>query len=496
MTTVATAPDRVGRALLWGLGFSLAFHVVLFSPQLAMLLDPEHRDEFVAQVRETARKAAALVRPDKPQDPNAPRPPDAPKPPEAQQQPPSGAQPKPPEDPAKQGSKTPPPPPLPTPTPSPAYPDVEDVAIGQDNGDPMSVVIIGHDAYEQHMAQLSEVEQAGYRMSDAGGDGSKAAGRGDGGDAVGGGGSAPKDAATTAAANTPGTPQVPEQTRVASEAPAERSDAAPTPEAPAKPADAGQQALAKAEPKPEEPAPPAPPVQVPAPHVEPEPEGEPTDSQPPPPDAAPMQKPKPPVPPEAPKPAEVPPAPEPPAEAKPTAPTDRQEPTPPPANQPPASQPGGGIASGEKPVDGPKDKAAGEAGKAGGSGPSPTPGSGGKGELSDMESAATSLVQVDPRLWKNGRLITGQGVQVKPKRKPEFTMLQIVSRLPACGPPVVSMTFNARGRCIDVFFNRSSGDPEIDDVLRNAMLFWTAEGKKVEALKGDEKVRVTLQILF
>ena len=171
-----TAPDRVGRALLWGLAFSVAFHAVLFSPQLAMLLDPEHRDEFVAQVREAARKATALVRPDKPQDPNAPKPPDAQRPPEAQQ-PPPGAQPKPPEQ-QQQGSKTPPPPPLPTPTPSPAYPDVEDVAIGQDNGDPMSVVIIGHDAYEQHMAQLSVVEQAGYRMSDAGGDGSKAAGRG------------------------------------------------------------------------------------------------------------------------------------------------------------------------------------------------------------------------------------------------------------------------------------------------------------------------------
>jgi hypothetical protein len=211
-----------------------------------------------------------------------------------------------------------------------------------------------------------------------------------------------------------------------------------------------------------------------------------------------MQKPKPPEPPPAPKPPEAPPVPDapPPAEAKPPAPTDGKEPTPPPANQPPASQPGGGITSGEKPVDGPKDKAAGESGKAGGSGPSPTPGSGGKGELSDMESAATSLVQVDPKLWKNGRLITGQGVQIKPKRKPEFTMLQIVSRLPNCGPPVVSMTFNAKGRCVDVFFNRSSGDPEIDDVLRNAMLFWTAEGKKVDALKGDEKVRLTLQILF
>jgi len=168
-----TAPDRVGRTLLWGLGFSFVFHVVLFSPQLAAALDPENRHEVIAELREAAAGAAP------------------PPPPE----PPAG-----PKQAAKKPADPPDLPPIETPTPSPAYPDVEDVAIGQDDGDPMSVVIIGHDDYEEHIAQLSVVNQAGYRMSDAGGDGTVAYGRGESGSGGGGGGSAPKATATTVAA--------------------------------------------------------------------------------------------------------------------------------------------------------------------------------------------------------------------------------------------------------------------------------------------------------
>ena len=91
--------------------------------------------------------------------------------------------------------------------------------------------------------------------------------------------------------------------------------------------------------------------------------------------------------------------------------------------------------------------------------------------------------------------MAAQGVQLKP-RKPQFTMLQQVSSLPNCRPPVVSLTFDGTGKCVDVFFNRSSGDSEIDGVLKNSLYFWRAAGKKIDDLKGTEKVRITLQLLF
>ena len=113
----------------------------------------------------------------------------------------------------------------------------------------------------------------------------------------------------------------------------------------------------------------------------------------------------------------------------------------------------------------------------------------------DRESPATSTTSVDPKLWKNGRLVTAQGVELKP-RKPQFTMLQQVSSMPNCRPPVVSLTFDGTGKCIDVFFNRSSGDSEIDGVLKSSLYFWRAAGKKIDDLKGSERVRITLQLLF
>jgi len=91
--------------------------------------------------------------------------------------------------------------------------------------------------------------------------------------------------------------------------------------------------------------------------------------------------------------------------------------------------------------------------------------------------------------------VAAQGVQLKP-RQPQFTTLQIVSLLPGCRPPVVSLTFDRTGKCIDVFFNLSSGDSEIDGVIRNSLFFWRAAGKKIEQLKDGEKVRVTLQLLL
>ncbi|MFM7799119.1 MAG: hypothetical protein ACKPBA_09085 [Planctomycetota bacterium] len=489
------APERVGQGLLWGLGFSVAFHVILFSPQLAALLDPEQRHEAIAVPQSAAERKAAEARKDPARDerrPDEPKPPDATKPPDAQAERPPDA---PPPEERPKGEQPPATPPLPpelTPQPVPAYPDVEDVAIGQDEGDPMSVVIIGRDDYEEHMAQLSVVSQAGFKMSDAGGDGTVGYGRGDRGDGGGGGGSAPNATATTVAAATPGTPTLPDSTRTESAAPAPQPDGPAQPDMPATPPDAPVTPLARPEPKPE-PAPPAPPA-PPQPPAESPPPAEPVPAPAPEPPTAPAEDGKPPIPVppvEQPKPAPVTPAPP----AAPAAPAEPKPAPQAPANQPPAAQPGGGIASTERPKDGAKSDAPGEAGKAGGSGPSPTPGTGGKGQLSDLESPATSVTAVDAKLWKNGRLVAAQGVQLKP-RQPQFTTLQIVSLLPGCRPPVVSLTFDRTGKCIDVFFNLSSGDSEIDGVIRNSLFFWRAAGKKIEQLKDGEKVRVTLQLLL
>jgi hypothetical protein len=360
------------------------------------------------------------------------------------------------------------------------------------------VVIIGREDYEEHMARQSVVAQAGFRMSDAGGNGEQDYGRGTEGNAGGGGGGAPNAQSNTTTATTAGAPVAPEATRIASAPPAPKPPEEPKPDEAPKPPEQPPAVVAEATPKPvppvppttttpvnepPQPAPPTPTVPVTAnPEAEPNP---------------PIEAPRDPkvLPPVEPKPAPPPPAPEPVKQPTPTVPVEPKPAPPPPANQPPKAPEGGGIASTERPKTDAKDKAPGESGKAGGKGPSTVPGTGGKGELKDLESPATSLTEVDPKLWKNGRLVAAQGITLKP-REPRFTTLQTVSQLPNCRPPVVSLTFDRTGSCIDVFFNLPTGDPEIDGVIKNSLFFWRAAGKKIDSLKEGEKVRVTLRLLL
>ncbi|MFM9181641.1 MAG: hypothetical protein ACKOV8_10440, partial [Phycisphaerales bacterium] len=136
-----------------------------------------------------------------------------------------------------------------------------------------------------------------------------------------------------------------------------------------------------------------------------------------------------------------------------------------------------------------------ELGKAGGSGASPVPGTGGEGALSDLESAPTSTVKVDPRLWKNGRLIAARGIQLKP-RQPQFTNLQQVSQLPSCRAPVVQLFFDRTGKCVKAIIRRSSGDRDIDFTIETSLYFWRATGKQIDEIEGKGTVNVSLELLL
>jgi len=487
--------DRVGTGLAWGVVFSLCFHMVLFSPQLAFQLMGQLKPaESAPEKAKEKEKSEAQRKADERKTPEERRKEEEERKKEAAN----------PEAKKKSAAQQPPEPPQPelqpllTPTPSPSLPDVEDVAIGQDDGDSMSVVIIGREDYEEHMARQSVVAQAGFRMSDAGGNGEQDYGRGTEGNAGGGGGGAPNAQSNTTTATTAGAPVAPEATRIASAPPAPKPPEEPKPDEAPKPPEQPPAVVAEATPKP---VPPVPPTTT-TPVNEPPQPAPPTPTVPV--TANPEAEPNPPIeaprdpkvqPPVEPKPAPPPPAPEPVKQPTPTVPVEPKPAPPPPANQPPKAPEGGGIASTERPKTDAKDKAPGESGKAGGKGPSTVPGTGGKGELKDLESPATSLTEVDPKLWKNGRLVAAQGITLKP-REPRFTTLQTVSQLPNCRPPVVSLTFDRTGSCIDVFFNLPTGDPEIDGVIKNSLFFWRAAGKKIDSLKEGEKVRVTLRLLL
>ncbi|MBL9141503.1 MAG: hypothetical protein JNK53_06515 [Phycisphaerae bacterium] len=146
-----------------------------------------------------------------------------------------------------------------------------------------------------------------------------------------------------------------------------------------------------------------------------------------------------------------------------------------------------------KPADGPASAAPGDAGKGSGTGASPVPGSGGEGALSDLESPATSLIESQPKDWKNGRLVAARGISLK-TRRPEFTMLAQITASPRS--PIVSIWFNRDGICTNAKIEMSSGYPEIDGPILDSLFRWRATGKQIDELKPGETVRVQLRLLL
>jgi hypothetical protein len=153
----------------------------------------------------------------------------------------------------------------------------------------------------------------------------------------------------------------------------------------------------------------------------------------------------------------------------------------------------GGVASPFKPTDGPKNAAPGSAGKGGGEGNSPVPGTGGEGSLSDLESPASAKIETLPADWKNGKLISARGVQLK-TRRPLFDMLtQITTR---GRPPIVSIWFNLEGTAVRASIDSSSGSADIDGPILDSLYRWRATGRQINELKGNETVKVQLRLLL
>jgi hypothetical protein len=113
----------------------------------------------------------------------------------------------------------------------------------------------------------------------------------------------------------------------------------------------------------------------------------------------------------------------------------------------------------------------------------------------DAESTSLNVTDADRKSLKDGQTVVAQGITLLP-REPRFTTLQTVSLLPNCRPPVVSLTFDRSGSCVDVVLNSTTGEEEIDKVIRNSLFFWRASGAKIDSLKTGEKARVTLRLML
>ena len=115
------------------------------------------------------------------------------------------------------------------------------------------------------------------------------------------------------------------------------------------------------------------------------------------------------------------------------------------------------------------------------------------GEVSDRESDATSTIRVDQIHWRNGKPLAAKGLTLKPAR-PRFTTLNIVDGIGR--NPIAELQFGRDGVPQVARLVRSTGNPGVDDSIRAALFKWRAAGPQLEKLKPGQTVTIKLQLIM
>ncbi len=114
-----------------------------------------------------------------------------------------------------------------------------------------------------------------------------------------------------------------------------------------------------------------------------------------------------------------------------------------------------------------------------------------EGNPSDRDSGATSLVRFSPEQWKLGKPIAAQGIVLRPRRLP---MKPYILFLNTPAPLVAELQINKEGKPQVVNILLSTGNDAYDQKWYSCLFRWRASGEKIDALKDDETLDITIQI--
>ncbi len=123
--------------------------------------------------------------------------------------------------------------------------------------------------------------------------------------------------------------------------------------------------------------------------------------------------------------------------------------------------------------------------------PSPAPPE--PGANSDKEADPSSVIDVPPENWKLGQPLAAQGLDLR-TRRPRFDELTRVTASP--GNPVAAIAFDSRGVAVRVTLLTSSGDSRVDEPVINALYGWRATGKPLAKLRDKDTFTITIRILL
>ena len=116
-----------------------------------------------------------------------------------------------------------------------------------------------------------------------------------------------------------------------------------------------------------------------------------------------------------------------------------------------------------------------------------------EGDPSDMESDATSTIDVPFDKIKLGKPISSHGLELKPRR-PEFTLLELMSARPR--NPLIEISFPSSGIPKSAQLIERTGNKNIDNAILNSLYAWRAKGKRLEELGENETVTIQIRILL
>ena len=344
--------------------------------------------------------------------------------------------------------------------------------LGIEESDAETVTWIGYEEYEEHLARLSEVEQAAMVDAPISGGGGGLAGSSAAGAATPSPAPLPgerRPSISAPASTVPAPPSDQPERLIAPEIrndPATRPTETPTEADPKTPTEAETDEVSPEEtpttkpserdsPRETETEPPETPTET---HSNDPPEKTPEDT--------PSEKPTP-------------------------KPGDTPSPQPAPSNEPtPTPQPDPSEEPGDQGEDGP--------------GQGPNPADEDPGNESNQDAAPTSTVKTPKENWQNGRPLAAQGLDLQPKRiRPGHEIPTLVlanSRL--AKNPVIELRFprwSGRGRGVkpdSAKIVSSTGDATFDGYLLDALYGWLAKGESLKTLEPGETKLVRLTLLM
>ena len=96
-------------------------------------------------------------------------------------------------------------------------------------------------------------------------------------------------------------------------------------------------------------------------------------------------------------------------------------------------------------------------------------------------------------MWRNGKPLARKGLEIKTK-KPELPILTKLTTSP--GNPVCEILFGRDGVPVTCTILQSSGYPDIDGPVTDALYRWRAKGSQLDKLAPGKTLRFRIRFIL